>query len=160
MPASGYVLVVCTANICRSPMGAALLRHALGGQPEPLRSLQVRSAGVAARSGAPVTDYSAVSLRKVGIDISDHASRPVTQELLDGALAVLCMTEDHRASIAETARPAPANLWLFREFMPAGSEREIPDPYGSPLRVYDACRDEMVEALPSLIEALRGLADR
>ena len=158
MPASGYVLVVCTANICRSPMGAALLRHALSGQPEPLRSLDVVSAGVAARSGEPVTENSALSLRKVGIDVSAHSSRPVTQELLDGAVAVLCMTEAHRASIEAMAKPVPANLWLFREFMPPGSDREIPDPYGSPLRVYDACRDEMVEALPSLVQALRRLA--
>jgi protein-tyrosine-phosphatase len=157
MPAPGHVLVVCTANICRSPMAAALLRHALAGQPEPLRSIPVISAGTSARTGEPVTDLSAASLKKVGLDISGHRSQPVTGELLTGALAVICMTESHRASIAASARPVPANLWLFRQFLPPGADPEIPDPYGSPLRVYDTCRDEMVEALPSLVQALRKL---
>ena len=135
-------------------MAAALLRHALAAQPEPLRSLRVLSAGVAARGGEPVTDHSVASLKKVGIDISGHVSQPLTQELLDGAHAVLCMTEAHRQSIAATAEPVPKNLWLFREFMPAGSDREVPDPYGSPLKTYHACRDEMVDAIPSLVGAL------
>ena len=51
MPDPGHILVVCTGNICRSPMGAALLQHALAAQPEPLRSLKVVSAGVASRTG-------------------------------------------------------------------------------------------------------------
>jgi protein-tyrosine-phosphatase len=157
MPASGYVLVVCTANICRSPMAAALLRHALDAEPEPLRSLEVVSAGVVARAGEPVTDHSVTTLKKVGIDISKHVSRPLTQELLDHALVVLCMTGSHRDSIASTARPPPKNLWLFREFMPPGTNKEIPDPYGCPLRIYHATRDEIVEGIPSLLEALKRL---
>jgi protein-tyrosine-phosphatase len=157
MPASGYVLVVCTANICRSPMAAALLRHALDAQPAPLRSLAVVSAGVSARGGEAVTDHAVTTLKKVGLDVSGHVSRPLTQELLDGALVVLCMTETHRATIETTAHPVPKNLWLFREFMPPGHDRQIPDPYGGPLRAYHVCRDEIVEALPSLMAAIGKL---
>jgi protein-tyrosine-phosphatase len=149
------VVIVCTANICRSPMGAGLLRHALAGQPEPLRSLQVISAGVAARAGEPVSENSVVALRKVGIDISQHVSRPLTQQLIDDALAVICMTESHRAMIQLQADPAPQHIYLFREFMPANADREIPDPFGGPLKVYELCRDEMVEAIPSLVEFLK-----
>jgi protein-tyrosine-phosphatase len=149
------VVIVCTANICRSPMGAGLLRHALAGQPEPLRSLQVISAGVAARAGEPVSENSVVALRKVGIDISQHVSRPLTQQLINDALAVICMTESHRAMIQLQADPAPQHIYLFREFMPENADREIPDPFGGPLKVYELCRDEMVEAIPSLVEFLK-----
>lgn len=149
------VLVVCTANICRSPMAAGLLQHALAGQPEPLRSLNVVSAGVSARRGEPVSENSVVALRKVGIDISQHQSRPLTQDLLDHARLVLCMTESHRAMIQLQANPAPKHVYLFREFMPQGEDKEIPDPFGGPLRVYELCRDEMVEAIPSLLEFLK-----
>ena len=148
------LLVICTANICRSPMAAGLLQHALAAQPEPLRSLKVLSAGVSARPGEPVSENSVVALRKVGIDISHHVSRPLTQELLNRAALVLCMTESHRAMIQLQADPAPEHVHLFREFM-ADSEREIPDPYGGPLKVYELCRDEMVEAIPSLLEYLK-----
>lgn len=150
------VVVVCTANICRSPMAAGLLQHALTAQPEPLRSLKVVSAGVAARRGEPVSENSVVALRKVGIDISQHTSQPLTQEMLNQALAVICMTESHRAMIQLQAEPAPKHVYLFREFMPQNEDKEIPDPFGGPLRVYELCRDEMVEAIPSLLEFLKG----
>jgi len=137
-------------------MAAALLNHALAAQPEPLRSLKAISAGVAARAGEAATDHSVTALKKVGLDLSGHRSRPVTQGLLDDSLVVLCMTEPHRASLEARADPVP-RVHLFREFMPDGSEREIADPYGGPLPLYEASRDEMVEALPSLIEFLRTL---
>jgi protein-tyrosine-phosphatase len=138
-------------------MAAALLRHALDAQPEALRSLEVVTAGMVARTGEPANDNAVFTMRKAGIDISGHVSRPLTQAMIDRALVVLCMTEAHRSTIAATANPPPPNLWLFREFMPAGADREIPDPYGGPLRAYTACRDEMVEALPSLLAALKRL---
>ena len=155
MPAPGTILTVCTANICRSPMAAALLQHALAAQPEPLRSLKVTSAGVAARGGDRVSENSVTALKKVGLDIAGHLSRPVTQELLDEALMVLCMTESHRAMIRAQAEPPPKNLFLFREFMPQMGDKEIGDPYGGPLRVYESTRDEIVEALPSLVEFIK-----
>ncbi|MFZ9682265.1 MAG: low molecular weight protein arginine phosphatase [Cephaloticoccus sp.] len=157
MPAPGPIVVVCTANICRSPMGEGLLRHALAAEPEPLRSIPVISAGVAARAGEIVSENSVYALRKVGIDIKDHRSQPLSQEMLDEALLVLCMTETHRAMIQVQASPAPQNLHLFREFMPPGSDREIGDPYGGPLKLYELCRDEIVEAVPSIIAHVRGL---
>ena len=155
MPAPGFILTVCTANICRSPMAAALLQHALAAQPEPLRSLAVTSAGVAARAGDRVSENSVTALKKVGLDIAGHVSRPLTQQLLDEALMVLCMTETHRAMIQLQADPPPKNLFLFREFMPQRGDKEIGDPYGGPLRVYESTRDELVEALPTLVEFIK-----
>src|ERR1700740_2862568 len=99
MPALGPIVTVCTANICRSPMAAAVLQHALAAQPEPLRSLEVVSAGVAARAGEAVSENSVVALKKVGLDIAGHVSQPLTQEMLDEAAVILCMTESHRAMI-------------------------------------------------------------
>ncbi len=136
-------------------MAAGLLRHALAAQPEPLRSLKVESAGVAARHGERVSENSVVALRKVGIDIAQHVSQPITQDMLDRAVAVLCMTESHRAMIQLQAEPPPKHIYLFREFMPQKGDKEIPDPFGGPLKLYELARDEMVEAIPSLLEFLK-----
>ena len=159
LPVSAFdtIVTVCTANICRSPMAAALLQHALVAQPEPLRSLKVISAGVAARPGEPVSENSVIALRKVGIDISHHRSQALTQRMIDEALVVICMTESHRAMIQVQAEPVPQHLFLFREFVPGDGEKEIGDPYGGPLRVYEAARDEMVESIPSLVAHLKTL---
>jgi len=160
MPEPGHILVVCTGNICRSPMAEGLLRHALAGQPAPLQSLKVVSAGVATRAGELVSENSVIALKKAGIDISGHRSRPITQEMLDHALVVFGMTESHRAIIQYKATPVPKHLYLFREFLPSPAAKEIGDPYGGPLKVYEACRDELVEAIPSLLEFLRTLAPK
>ena len=153
----GHILTVCTANICRSPMAEVLLQHALNAQPEPLRSIKVLSAGVAARGGECVSENSVIALKKVGIDLTGHASQPLSQRLVDDALAIFCMTESHRAMIQLSFDPPPKHLYLFREFMPPEFDPEIADPFGGPLPYYEACRDEMVEAIPSLVEFLKKL---
>jgi protein-tyrosine-phosphatase len=155
MPAPGPIIVVCTANICRSPMAAALLRHALAAQPEPLRSIPVLSAGVAARDGDTVSENSVYALKKVGLDIAAHTSTALTQEMLNSASLILGMTESHRQMIQLQAEPVPKNIFLFREFMPQRGHKEIGDPFGGPIRLYEATRDEMVEAIPSLLEFIK-----
>ncbi len=157
MSAPGPIIVVCTANICRSPMAEGLLAHALAAEDGPLKKFKVVSAGVAARPGERVSENSVVALKKVGIDISSHRARPLTQEMLNTASMVLCMTESHRSLIELQASPVPARLHLFRDFLPGNASREIADPFGGPLKLYELSRDEMVEAIPSLLAQLKSL---
>jgi protein-tyrosine-phosphatase len=160
MAATNSIVIVCTANICRSPMASGLLAHALAAQPEPLRSLQVLSAGVAARTGELASENAVFALKRVGIDISTHRATPLTQQMLDAALAVFCMTDSHRSIIELQAAPVPKRLHLFREFMPGNVRKEIADPYGGSVKLYESVRDEMVEAIPSLIDYLKTLVNQ
>ncbi len=151
----GYVVMICTANICRSPMAAGLLTHALAAQPEPLKSLKVISAGVACRGGEAVSPHSVTTLRKVGVDISNHRSQPLTQDLVSNAVALFAMTETHRIVVGFQFAPKPQSVFLLRDFLPEGSSREIADPFGGTLAEYESCRDEMVEAIPSVVAFLK-----
>ena len=155
MADQGDIVVVCTANVCRSPMAAGLLRHALAAEDEPLRSLSVISAGVSARDGARVTEHSVTALKRVGIDISGHVSQPLTHEMLDRARLILCMTDSHRDVIQLHCEDPDKPIFLFREFTEGPGDKEIPDPYGGPIALYEASRDEMVAAIPSLIAYLK-----
>ena len=157
MSGTGQILIVCTANICRSPMAAGLLRHFLAGQSGPLKSLSVVSAGIAARYGDPVSDNAAIAMKKAGVDLSDHVSQPVTQKLLDDSLVVFCMTESHRALLQLQFERVPRHLYLFRQFLPPPVDPEVDDPYGGPLSVYETCRDNLVEAVPSIVRFLKTL---
>jgi protein-tyrosine-phosphatase len=157
MPSFGHILIVCTGNVCRSPMAQGLLAHALSAQPGPLSNLKVISAGVAAHTGEAISENSVTALKKVGIDISDVHSQGLTQELLNKSLVVFGMTESHRAIIRSRARPVPEHLYLFREFLPPPAPVEIGDPYGGPLKLYESTRDEMVEAIPSVVEFIKKI---
>ena len=144
--------VVCTANICRSPMAAGLLSHALKGEANAPPH-EIESAGIAARAGDPPSENSQTAMKKAGIDISGHRSQGITPELLARSDAVFCMTADH-ARMMETLFPGQSRtVRLFREFAPTGNA-EVPDPYGGSLDEYIQCRDSLVEAIPGLLRFL------
>lgn len=153
---TGHILFVCTANTCRSPMAAALFRHALAIEPEPLKSLEVASAGVSALTGYPAANNAIEAMRKVGVCLTNHRSQRVTQDLLDRSLAVFCMTEAHRAMLGLQFEPVPQRLHLMREFV-EDPDRDIPDPFGLNLAAYEASRDSMLDAIPSLVAYVRSL---
>ena len=159
-PQLGHILFVCTANTCRSPMAAALFRHALAAEPEPLKSLGVKSAGISALNGHGASPNSIEALRKVGLRLDTHKSSNLTSDLVHGALAIFCMTEAHRSMIGLHFNPAPAHLHLMREFIADTNQQDIPDPFGSNLAAYEGARDAMVEAIPSLLAYVRDLVSK
>ncbi|MBN1402878.1 MAG: low molecular weight protein arginine phosphatase [Opitutales bacterium] len=150
-----YVICVCTANICRSPMAEALLRHALAAEPEPLKSLRVTSAGVNGWPGQRISYHSDMALKKVGLDHSKHLSRDLRPEMLARAVLVLCMTESHRRAIKMDFPDLKAPVLLMRELLPPPANPEVPDPYGADMQTYEDTRDAIVEAIPSVVQFLR-----
>jgi len=89
------LLLVCTANIARSPLAAALFAahvRARGLDDQ----ITVASAGVRAREGHAAAGPSIRIAEGWGLDLSSHRSRPVTQELLETSDLVLTMAEEHR----------------------------------------------------------------
>jgi protein-tyrosine phosphatase len=93
--------MVCSGNACRSPMAAAILQQRLDERGVDAR---VTSAGTMPwSSGAtgPAVDV----MREHGLDISDHANRQVTRELVEEADLVLGMTREH-VSIAIARSPS------------------------------------------------------
>jgi protein-tyrosine phosphatase len=81
------VLLLCTANQCRSPMGEVILRAA---RPD----LEVGSAGRLV-GGAPASATAVEVLAERGLDLSRHVSQTATSALLDQADLVLGMAREH-----------------------------------------------------------------
>lgn len=148
------ITVVCTANVCRSPMAQALLRHALAAEPKPLNQIKVESAGVSAYDGEPITSHSASVLREVGVEVPEDKSKRLTQEHIDESFLILGMTQSHIDLIQHLYKNWEEKLFLFREFAGPG-EIEIPDPFGMNVNAYKSSRDSMVEAIPSILKFIR-----
>jgi protein-tyrosine phosphatase len=156
MPEQDLIVVICTANVCRSPMAEKLLQHALAAEGEPLDQLQVVSAGVAAGYGDPASENSVAALKKVKLDIADHKSQPLTDELIDRAFAIFGMTDSHLDALRHYHKNIPGRVHLLRGFMDESEGRQIPDPIGQDFDAYCACRDAMIEAIPSVVAYLKN----
>jgi protein-tyrosine phosphatase len=105
-----HVLVVCTANVARSPLFAAMLAGRLGD------GVTVSSAGTRAREGDPAAEGSAVLAEHRGLDLGGHRSRPVSPELVARADLVLTMSERQRDHCASLTAGAATRVYTVREF--------------------------------------------
>lgn len=115
------VLLVCHANICRSPLAEALFKAETGDASERV----FQSAGVAAVDGQAVDGMISALLRERGLDASGHRSRRLTQHIIRGADLVLVM-ETRQIKSVESIDPASrGKVHLLGKWINA----EIADPY-------------------------------
>lgn len=108
------VLVVCSGNICRSPIAEQLLRSRLGGASAPW--VRLLSAGTIAQDGTAMTPEAAEVSRRYGGDPSGHAAVAVTPQLVDDADLILTAAREHRAEVVSLVPRASRRTFTVREF--------------------------------------------
>ena len=113
---SGTILVVCTGNLCRSPVVEWLLRLGLNGRwPAAAAALPIASAGTSAALGQPIPLSFAARLASVGAETAAFAPRQVTAEMVAGAELVIAATRAHRATLVEMHPRAVQYTFTLRE---------------------------------------------
>jgi len=148
------ILVVCTGNICRSPMAEGLLWHML---PKGWASkMHIHSAGTHGLDDQPAAPFAIEAAAEMGVDISGHRARSLDREMVSQADLILVMEPFHREIVARAVPLEESDrIRLLADFETPRQSETIDDPYNHSLKVYRAClsriRDCLEGVLPYLV---------
>jgi protein-tyrosine-phosphatase len=148
-----HLLFVCTGNTCRSPLAEVIARHLIADRGIP--DVTVGSAGTSAWADSPASDGALLVALEHGLNLGDHRSRPLAQELVSSAQLVLTMGP-HHLDRAE-ALGGTGRSWLLTDYA-GGTPRPVSDPFGGDLDVYRATFVELERAIDAVLD--RIVADR
>lgn len=112
------ILVLCTANVCRSPMAQALLVRRLAAVGA---AGSVRSAGLL-RAGEPPPPEVIRAMTAYRLDVTAHRSRVVSAADLSAADLVLAMAREHVRYAVVAAPEAWPRAFTLKELVRGGQE--------------------------------------
>ena len=107
------VLVVCTANYCRSPMAEQLLSAEIDRLSLPWVA---SSAGTRGYEQSPMHPFAEQALLDLGCSPRAFASRPVTMPIIKNANLILTASRDHRAEVVRREPKAVRRTFTLRQF--------------------------------------------
>lgn len=147
------VCFVCTGNICRSPMAAAVFADTLH-REDLAHRVKVSSAGTGPwHVGDPADPRAAESLRRAGYDCTHTATQLSTQHL--SADLLVALDRGHVTALRRMVRD-PQRVVLLRSFdRAAGRDLDVPDPYFGGDHGFDEVLRMVRAAMPGLVAWVR-----
>lgn len=113
------VLVVCTGNICRSPVGERLLRKLL---PE----MKIDSAGTYGLTDHPADTLANQVAAEHGLSLEGHRGRKLTPAIARSYDLILVMEASHVEEVTKIAPEVRGKVMLYGQWL---GKKEVPDPY-------------------------------
>ena len=137
------ILFVCTGNICRSPMAEGILKKKL----EKLNySGIIDSAGFESfHSGDSADDRAVVTLRKRGIDISNHVARLFSIKDFDRFDKIYVMDSYHYSNVSLVARSEKdmEKVDFIMNVIEPGSDKPVKDPWYDGLNAFEQVFEQL-----------------
>ncbi len=154
MPRTPRMLFVCSGNLHRSVMGAALMEAMMAQAGFEVR---MASAGTLGLRGVPSPPEVLEVCAEYGLDVSGHRSQPLTLSLLQNSNAIIVMAEHHGDSAIRIDPKCERRVHFLGDY--ADPPGDVFDPIGQDVTVFRQSRDHILAALqrlfPELLEALR-----
>ena len=135
--ATDLYISICTGNICRSPLAEALFRreaaeHLDCDQDEVVSyGYRFGSCGTAGLSGHPASDHSIKVGEELGVDLTAHRARPMSESMIAEARGFHCLAQRHKDHLIVQH---PKRAGHCQILSPDGED--IPDPIGASLKTY------------------------
>jgi protein-tyrosine phosphatase len=146
------ILIVCTANQCRSPLAAALLRRRLAEQG--MVDWQVDSAGTWAAPNRPADQRAHTVAAKVDLDLSNHRARCVDEAMLAAHDLILTMERGQQEALRLEFPIYAARIRLFSEL--GGFRYDIRDPVTGTLGDFHALLRELDRLIQEGLPRIRA----
>lgn len=142
------LLVMCTGNVCRSPMAEALMSSLIEKQHLPA---EVISRGLAAPIGRSPHKFAIELCRNHGIQISlDKRAAAVTSVEVARAAAIFVMDDGHRREVQKKYPTASGKTFLLGHWQ----SQEIADPINQPIAAFETAWRQIEEGVNVWIERL------
>ena len=141
------VLLVCTANICRSPMAEVLWRASAADLGRPV---SVGSAGLDARPGWPADQTCVELMARRGLDLKGHHSTQFHPDVAVECELVLVMEPVHLRRILAIAPLLAGRVQLLGRW----TDGPIADPYCHELEVYQKCVNSLEKSVAAWLNKL------
>jgi protein-tyrosine-phosphatase len=148
---AGAVLFVCQGNLCRSPFAAAVLKGLLSRSDSV--SLESRSAGLLQAGRTPPKE-AVRAARAFGVDLAAHRSRSISPELLREATLIMVMTQEQKRVIQQRFGRLAAPILLLGDLDPVAGDRDIIDPWGQALDVFETCYQRIDRCVTEVARAV------
>lgn len=108
-----HILFVCTGNTCRSPMAEGLLRKLAS---ERGIQVEVRSAGVAATTGMPISRHAEAVLRDHNVEGPPHSTL-LSSNLVGWADLILTLTRSHKQHVMQVFPDSVHKTYTLKEYV-------------------------------------------
>jgi protein-tyrosine-phosphatase len=150
------ILFVCTANIARSPMAAALCNHLMA-QKDLADQYRSESAGTWGHDGLPAAVEGVRVMAEFGLDISQHRSRVVTWDIIMQSDLILTMEGGHAEALRFEFRQKSHQVYMLTQVI--GPPYDIDDPFGHGLSRFRGTAQEIAEILERGCDRIIALAE-